>query len=94
MGSYPTPDKLSLGFPHGSSGKESACSIGDPGSIPGSGRLPGEANGYPPQNSCRRIPWTEEPHRLQSVRLQKSWTRLSDYHFPTKYTRAYTHKSI
>ena len=33
-------------------GKESACNAGDPGSIPGSGRLPGEGNGYPFQYSC------------------------------------------
>ena len=31
--------------------KESTCNVGDPGSIPGSGRSPGEGNGYPPQNS-------------------------------------------
>ena len=35
------------GFPGGSDGKESACSAGDPGSIPGSGRSPGEGNGNP-----------------------------------------------
>ena len=33
------------GFPCGSDGKESACSAGDPGLIPESGRLPGEGNG-------------------------------------------------
>ena len=32
------------GFPGGSDGKESACNEGDPGSIPGSGRSPGEGN--------------------------------------------------
>ena len=32
---------ISLGFPAGSDGKESACSVGDPGSIPESGRSPG-----------------------------------------------------
>ena len=31
---------------------ESACNAGDPGSIPGSGRSPGEGNGYPLQYSC------------------------------------------
>ena len=35
------------GFPGGSDSKESACNVGDPGSIPGSGRSPGEGNGYP-----------------------------------------------
>jgi len=33
------------GFPGGSDGKESACNAGDPGSIPGLGRSPGEGNG-------------------------------------------------
>ena len=33
-----------MGFPGGSDGKESACSVGDPGSIPGLGRSPGEGN--------------------------------------------------
>ena len=40
-----------LGFPGSSAGKESACSAGDPGSIPGSGRSPGEGTGYSPQYS-------------------------------------------
>ena len=34
-------------FPDGSDGKESTCITGDPGSIPGSGRRPGEQNGQP-----------------------------------------------
>ena len=34
-----------LGFPGGSDGKESVCNAGDPGSIPRSGRPPGEGNG-------------------------------------------------
>ena len=38
---------VSLGFPGGSDGKASACSAGDPGSIPGLGRSPGEGNGNP-----------------------------------------------
>ena len=33
-----------LGFPGGSEGKASACNAGNPGSIPGSGRSPGEGN--------------------------------------------------
>ena len=36
---------------HSSAGKESACHAGDTGSIPGSGRSPGEGKGYPPQYS-------------------------------------------
>ena len=41
-----------MGFPSGLDGKESACNAGDPGSIPGLGRSPGEGNGYPLQYSC------------------------------------------
>ena len=41
------PGSPALGFPGSSAGKESACSAGDPGSIPGSGRSPGEGIGYP-----------------------------------------------
>ena len=41
-----------LGFPGSSDDKESACNAGDPGSIPGSGRSPGEGNGNPLQYSC------------------------------------------
>ena len=43
--------------------KESACSMGDPGSVPESGRSPGEGNGHPPPTPVflpRESPWTEE----------------------------------
>ena len=40
------------GFPGGSDGKESACNVGDPGLIPGSGRPPGGGKGNPLQYSC------------------------------------------
>ena len=99
-----------MGFPDCSVGKESACNAGDPGSIPGLGRSPGEGIGYPIQGFwaslmahmvknpptmwetwvqslgwedileegmathsstlASRIPWTEEPGRLQSVGSQ------------------------
>ena len=58
-----------------------AGDLRDVGSIPGLGRSSGEGNGNPVQYSCfnrvldMRIPWTEEPGRLQSMGLQ-SWTRL------------------
>ena len=96
------------GFPDGSDGKESACNVGDPSSIPGSGRSPGE--GYPSHFAASlvaqmmkslpamwetcvqpmdwedsleketethssilawKIPWTEEPGRLKSMRSQR-----------------------
>ena len=40
------------GFPGGSNGKESGCNVGDPGSIPRSGRSPREGNHNPLQYSC------------------------------------------
>ena len=42
----------SMGFPGGSDGKEPACSVGDSGLIPGSGRSLGEGNGNPLQYPC------------------------------------------
>ena len=45
-----------MGFPSGSDGKESACNAGDLSSIPGSGRSPGEENGYPLLYSCLENP--------------------------------------
>ena len=76
------------GFPGGSDGKESACSAGDPGSIPGWGRSPGDGNGNPLQ--WIRTPWTEEPGRLQSMGLQRvrHQTQLSSSH---THTHTHTH---
>ena len=52
-----------MGLPGGSDGKESVCNAGDPGSIPGSERSPGEKNGNPLQylagkSMDRRTWWT------------------------------------
>ena len=58
------------GFPGGSDGEESACNVGDPGSILVSGRSPGEANGYSLQYSFL-VSRTEEPGRLQSTGWQR-----------------------
>ena len=65
------------GFLGGSDDKESACSAGDPGSIPGSGRSLGEGNNYPLQCSClensmNRGTWFAEMHGIP-----KSQTQLS-----------------
>ena len=49
-----------LGFPGGSEVKASAPSAGDLGSIPGSGRSPGEGNGNPLQYSCLENPMDGE----------------------------------
>ena len=47
---------VSLDFPGGSDGKASVYNAGDLGSIPGSGRFPGEGNGNPLQDSCLENP--------------------------------------
>ena len=54
-----------------SDAKESACNVGDPGWIPGSGRSPGEGNGNHSSILAWRIPWTEDPGRLQSMGSQR-----------------------
>ena len=51
----------------GSDGKASACSVGDPGLIPGLGRFPGEEMATHSSTLAWKIPWTEEPDRLQSM---------------------------
>ena len=56
-----------ISFFGGSYGKESACNVGNPGSIPGLGRSPGEGNGNPLMYSClensmdRRVWWVYSP---------------------------------
>ena len=65
------------GFPSSSASKESACRAGDPGSIPGSGRSPGEGNSYPLQYSGLENPMDCVVHGAA-----KSQTRLSDLGFP------------
>ena len=62
-----------LGFPHNSVGKESAYNVGELGSIPGSGRSPGEGNGNPLQYSCLENPmdrgaWQATVHGVARVR--------------------------
>ena len=60
-----------LDFPCGSDGKVSAYNVGNLGSIPGSGRSPGEGNATHFRILAWKIPWTEEPDRLQSMGSQK-----------------------
>ena len=64
------------GFSDSSVGKESACNAGDLGSIPGSGRSPGEGKGYPLQYSDLEISMDCTVHGVA-----KSQTQLSDFHF-------------
>jgi len=60
-----------LGFPGDSVCKESACSSGDLGLIPGSERFPRERMATNSSILAWRIPWTEKPGRLQSKGLQR-----------------------
>ena len=47
-----------MGFPGGSAGKESACNVGDLGSIPALGKSPGKGDGYPLQYYGLATAWT------------------------------------
>ena len=58
-------------FPGGSDGKESACNVEDPGSIPRLGRSPREGNGNHSGIPAWKIPWIEEPRELQSMGSQR-----------------------
>ena len=65
------PSLIKWGFPPSSVGKESACNAGDPGSITGSGRSPGQGNGNPLQYSCLENPMNRGAARLQSMGSQE-----------------------
>ena len=65
------------GFPDSSAGKESSCNAGDPGSIPGLGRSPGEGNGNPLQYSCLENSMGREAWWAIAHGIAKSWTKLS-----------------
>ena len=60
-----------MGFPSGSDSKESASNAGDLGLIPGLGRSPGGEDGNYSSILAWRIPWAEEPGRLQSMGSQR-----------------------
>ena len=62
------PTLIFLGFPGGSDGKESDCSVGDLNLIPGLGRSPGRWHGNPFQYSC-----LENPHGQRSLVGYSPW---------------------
>ena len=70
---------VDLGFPSSSDSKESACNAGDLGSIPGSGRSPGEGNGNLLQYSCLENPMDGGVWRAYGV--PKSLTALSRHSY-------------
>ena len=70
--SIPTSRFTLPDFPDSSVSKQSACNAGDPGSIPGLGRSPGEGNGNPLQYSCLENPmerraWRTTAHEIERV---------------------------
>ena len=69
------------GFLGDSDGKESACNVGDPSSIPGSGRSPGKGNGNLLQYSCLENSKDRRAWKATLHGVAKSWTGLSNYHF-------------
>ena len=64
-------------FPGGSDGKESTCSVGDPGSSPGLGRSPGEGNGNLLQSSCLENSMDRRARQAAAQGVAKKWTQLS-----------------
>ena len=63
-----------MGFPSVSNGKESSCSAGNLGSIPGSGRSPGEGDGNPLQYSGLENPMDRGAWQATVHGVTKSWT--------------------
>ena len=73
-------DIISFLFPSGSDGKASVYNAEDLGSIPGSGRFPGEGNGNPLQYSCLENPMDRGGwYRLLSMGVTKSRAWLSEF---------------
>ena len=66
-------------FPGGSDSKASVYNTGDPGSIPGLGRSPGEGNGNPLQYSCLENPMDRGAWWATIRGVSKGWTRLSHF---------------
>ena len=88
-----TKKKPTYNFPGGSEVKASASNAGDPGSIPGSGRSPGEGNGNPLQYSCLENPMDGEAWQATVHRVTKSRTRLSDFTYLLTYLLTYNLES-
>ena len=73
-----------MGFPDSSVGKESACNVGDPSSIPGSGRSAGEEIGYSLQYSCASL--VAQPVKNPPA-MWETWVRSLDWEDPWRRER-------
>ena len=71
-----------MDFPDCSVGQESSCNAGDPGSIPGLGRSPGEGKDYPLQYSGLENSMDCLVHGVTKCR-----TQLSDFHFTSFFSK-------
>ena len=78
------------GFPDGSDGKESACSVRELGSIPGTRRSTGKRNSYPLQYSCLENSMDRGAWWLQTMGLQ----RVRHYWVANKYISSYGWVSV
>ena len=92
------PHHYIWGSPGGLDSKESACNIGDTGSIPGSGRSPGEWNGNPLHYSCLVNPmdrgtWQATVHGSQRVGHNWVTNTVTFFHLYT-HTHTHTHTYI
>ena len=81
----------------GSDSKASACNVGDLGSIPGSGRSPGEGNGNPLQYSCLENPidggaWWATVHGVAKSRTRRGDFTHSLTHLIFYYCKIYNTK--
>ena len=77
-----------MSFPGSSDSKETACDTGNPSSIPGLGRSPGEGNGHPLQYSCLensmdRGTWQATVHRVTKSQTWLSNTNIIYYRMPS-----------
>ena len=77
-------------FPGGSHGKESACNVGDPSSIPGLGKSCGEGNGNQLQYSCLENFMDREAWRVIVHGITVSWTWLRDFQFTIRLPLRYS----
>ena len=75
--SYREKSHILLGFPGGSAGKESACNVGDLGSVLGLGRSPGGGHGNPLQYSCLENPLDRgaRPAIVHRVAKSRTWLK-------------------